>query len=293
MVNPYSMGKFDAYVCTVAQSLETVRESLFSDFRYGIEAQQKPLPRYDDCIQVDYGCDRVYRLDGQRKTGSTLVTTSGELCPDVVKSIRARFPVHGVSRVDSCRDFTGMTVFEDMDALLVEAAMCRGLKLNQHGDWTRKNGRTRYIGSTKSPVMVRLYEKGYEQLDKVMAKQIAMPEDFDITLTRLEAQVRPASRDKQLAATYTPDDVTAYADWSKWVHSMMFAFDLASPQKESVRRSPHEKKMEHMCEQYGRTLLQELANKGGVLEDVAKSVFDLIAEQQRMALRSSHRAKQQ
>ena len=285
------MMKFDAYQGSTAESLKTVRGELAHHFRYGIEEQVRANKRYDEAVEVRCGGDRLYRLDGRVKDGVTLVTMSGDMCADVVPVFRKLFPDHGVSRVDACQDFIGATVFEDTHAFLVDAALAKGLRLDQHGDYHRKTGRTLYLGSTSSPVRVRWYEKGWEQVAKVEAGHYVLPDDFDITRCRLETQYRPASRDKALVATYTPDDVAAAAEWTRWAHSMMLGVDLARPQKVGVKRTSHEQKMHHLFEQYGRTLLQELQNCEGVLVDVARNLFDGIAEYQRQAIRTNSVAR--
>lgn len=283
--------KFDAYVASTPQSLKTVRAQLAHHFRYGLEEQVPANKRYDEAVEVRCGGDRLYRLDGRVKDGATLVTMSGDMCADVVPVFRSFFPEHGVSRVDACQDFTGSSVFEDTDAFLVAAALERGLKLDQHGDWHRKTGRTRYLGSTSSPVRVRWYEKGWEQVAKVEAGHYVLPDDFDITRCRLETQYRPASRDKQLVSKYTPDDVAAAAEWTRWAHSMMLGFDLARPQKVGVKRTTHEQKMHHLFVQYGRTLLQHLASCDGIVDDFGRTLLDGIAEHYQQALRVNSVAK--
>lgn len=283
--------KFDAYQASTSESLKTVRGELAHHFRYGIEEQVRANKRYDEAVEIRCGGDRLYRLDGRVKDGVTLATMSGDMCADVVPVFRNLFPDHGVSRVDACQDFTGSTVFEDTQAFLVDAALTRGLRLDQHGDYHRKTGRTLYLGSTSSPVRVRWYEKGWEQVAKVEAGHYVLPDDFDITRCRLETQYRPASRDKKLVATYTPHDVAAAAEWTRWAHNMMLGFDLARPQKIGVKRSPHERIMVNLCKQYGRALLVELQNCDGVLEEVARRVFEGIAEHYEQAQRVNSVAK--
>lgn len=283
--------KFDAYHASASASLKTVRAELAHHFRYGIEEQVPANKRYDEAIEVRCGGDRLYRIDGRIKDGMVLVSMSGDLCSDVVPVFRNLFPDHGVSRVDACQDFIGPTVFEDTQAFLVDAALIRGLKLDQHGDHYRKTGRTLYLGGTSSAVRVRWYEKGWEQVAKVEAGHYVLPDDFDITRCRLETQFRPPSRDKKLVGTYTPDDVAAAAEWTRWAHSMMLGFDLARPQKVGVKRTTHEQKMHHLFAQYGRTLLQQLANCDGVVDDFARSLLDGVTEHYEQSQRVNSVAK--
>jgi hypothetical protein len=277
--------RFDWYSATVPAPLQTVLGALRTFFPYGCEEPVRALPRYDDAVESAFGEERLFRLDGQTEKKCTLITASSDTCPMVVAAIRQVWNDHNVSRIDACQDFTGDTVFEDMDALLVNVALTQGIRLDQAGDWFRKDGRTRYIGARSSISMIRLYEKGWEQYAKAKAGQHGLPDDFDITRTRLETQLRPPSRDKLSASKYTPDDVAAYADWTKWAHTLMLGFELAAPLKAERKRSPHDRKMLHLAKQYGLTLKAELARCGGSLEDLGRSLIDRVDQVEELARR--------
>lgn len=285
--------RFDWYSATVPVPLSGVLGALRGFFPYGCEEQVRALSRYDDAIESKFGEDRLFRLDGQTDNKCTLITASSDMCPPVVAAIRAVWPDHNVSRIDACQDFVGATVFEDMDALLVDVALDRGLKLDQMGDWHRKTGRTRYVGARSSVSRGRLYEKGWQQFDLAASGRADLPEDFDITRTRLETQLRPPSRDKLAASKYSPDDVVAYADWTKWAHTLMLGFEFAAPLKADRKRSPHDMKKLHMVKQYGRTLIKELELCGGSLHDFGQSLLDTVREIEERSQRCANVARAQ
>lgn len=283
--------RFDWYSATVPVPLCGVLMALRRFFPYGNEEQVRALSRYDDAIESKFGEDRLFRLDGQTDNKTTLITASSDMCPSVVAAIREVWPDHNVSRIDACQDFVGSTVFEDMDALLVDVALDRGLKLDQMGDWHRKNGRTRYVGARSSVSRGRLYEKGWQQFDLAAAGRADLPDDFDITRTRLETQLRPPSRDKLAASKYSPEDVVAYSEWTKWAHSLMLGFEFAVPLKADRKRSPHDMKMLHLAKQYGRTISKQLELCDGSFELLGKSLFDFVQEIEERSLRCANIAR--
>lgn len=278
-------GRFDWYSATVPAPLPVVSRSLATFFPYVFEERVRAISRYDDAVEGVFGDERFYRLDAQSGAQTTLITSSSDNCPSVVAAVRQMWPDHNVSRVDVCQDFTGETVFDDVDALLVSVAVDRGIRLDQCGDWLRRDGRTRYIGSRSSTCMVRWYEKGWEQFAKAASGHESLPDDFDLTRSRLETQLRPPSRDKLAASKYTPDDVTAYADWTKWAYSLLLGFELAAPLKADRKRSPHDRKMLHLAKQYGLTLRAELSRCGGSFEDFGRSIMDRVADVEALSLR--------
>lgn len=101
------------------------------------------------------------------------------------------------TRVDSCIDWDEEGLFNALSASLISFALDNDLKLSQLGDWQRGKSRTLYIGSPKSPVQLRLYEKGY-QLDG--------QETNNPNWVRLEVQIRPAKERRSTVSKWTPAD---------------------------------------------------------------------------------------
>jgi hypothetical protein len=194
--------------------------------------------------------------------------------------------------VDVCEDYSGQGVFEQLDGLFVDIAVQHGLRLDQAGDWLRENGRTRYIGSRSSTTMTRVYEKGWQQYADAKANGTKLPEDFDITRTRVETQLRPPSKDKHAAAKYSCADVVAYSTWTRDASERLTGYELAVPLKATKGRSAHDKKMHHLAKQYGLTLRAELARQDGSFELLGKALIDAVNEIQNNAVRRPlHEAK--
>ena len=279
--------RIDWYSATVKHPFENFTRCVASQFEWAQSETVQPYKRYDRATEWKCGDDRVIRVDYNEELGDALVTASSDNAPRVADYLRDQWPSHSVSRVDDCEDYTGTGVFEQLDALFVNVAVTEGLKLDQAGDWLRETGRTRYVGSKSSSAMVRVYEKGWQQVDEAKKNGSGLPDNFDITRTRVETQVRPQSRDKKAAAKYSCSDVVSYATWTRKAHSLLAGFDLAAPIKETRSRSPHEKKVHHLAKQYGRTLIAELQKQGGSLELLGKALIDTVHEIERNASRAA------
>lgn len=279
--------KFDYYSATVRHPLKTVADCLAAEFEWAEADEVRPSARYDRAIQFNYADERVCKLEGQDATQSVLITASGHHTPKMVGYLRNGWPDHSVSRMDVCQDYTGEGVFESMDSTLVRLALDTGIRLDQAGDWHRQNGRTRYVGAPKSPTRVRLYEKGWQMLEEAKRGLRELPDDFDITRTRLEVQVRPQSRDKAKCASYTAAEVMAYAPWTRQAYALLSGFELAVPLKEVRPRSAHHKKLFHLAKQYSRTLLAELSIQDGSFEGLGKRLIDEVHEIERSVRRAA------
>jgi Replication initiation factor len=267
----------DWYTATVDKPFALVVGALESFFPYVNTEEARPLLRYQFACDGKFGDDRMFRVDGQ-EIGHTMITASSDTTPMVVKAVRELWPRHRVARVDVCEDYVGDGAFESMDDLLVAVAVEKGLRLDQAGDWLRKNGRTRYVGSRKSTTMVRLYEKGWEQYHHHKARGTAPPDDFDITRTRFETQLRPPSADKEAVATYTPSQVVAYSEWTRHANALMTGFQFAVPARAVKSRSPHERKMANLAKQYALTLTKQLELCDGSYELLGQSLMDVVRE---------------
>lgn len=283
--------KFDYYSASVKVPAEVMMRAFENRFPYAQVEQMRPMVRYDDAFKCSFENRRVFDINFQRSTGSTLLTTSGQFCPDVVDHLRSVHPVHGVSRIDACVDFTGETVFDQINAVMVDIALDKGLKLAKDGDWDRSFGRTTYIGAPKSPVRVRVYEKGVQQFQEAAALKLPLDDDFDITRSRFEAQLRPKSSDKALVSTYSPSDVIAHSEWTRYAYGLIAGCDLAPTLKATISRTTQEQKEIALITQYGRTLMNRLDLEGGDLNAFGAHLLRLFHEQQAFQRQRSYLAR--
>lgn len=284
--------RFDWYSATIRHPFENFTKCVAAEFEWALPESVRPFTRYDRATEFKCGDDRVLRADFNDESGDVLVTASSDNAPRIAGYLRKHWPDHSVSRADVCEDYTGTGVFDQLDGLFVGVAVSEGLRLDQAGDWLRQNGRTRYIGSRSSSSMVRVYEKGWQQLDEAKKSGSGLPDDFDITRTRVETQVRPQSRDKKAASKYSVADIMAYATWTRKAHSLMAGFELAAPLKQLRSRSDHAKKMHHLAKQYGNTIRAELERCHGSFEALGASLFDQVQQVEINASRAANVATQ-
>ena len=172
---------------------------------------------------------------------------------------RKLFPGHSVTRVDVAIDacFSDLVCGLTPSVVLagcVDVAVNHRLMTTMLGDWSGRDesGRTLYIGSAKSALRVRVYEKG-RQPD-------TMPADPD--WVRFELVYRPKGQQlRQSASILTPYDISyshpAFAEIVKnYYHDIS---DSVLPVRLSETYNRHEldvdRALEHMFFQYRKCLI--------------------------------------
>lgn len=187
-------------------------------------------------------------VNGER---SVHVQCSGSSTGQAVRLIRATWPEHRVARADACADWCEADVWRPLSKAALGVRKEFGLASRLHGDWiARQDGRTIYLGSPKSYVQARLYEKG---------KQLGA----DPGWVRLEAQVRPSGEGKSNLASVEPAALFSVTPWTR-----ALAERVGIPELEAVRiRDPKqpsddERAFEYMLRQYGKLLRRKRASVG-------------------------------
>lgn len=161
-------------------------------------------------------------------------------------------------RADVAIDFDEPGVFDALTRILESVAKSNRLKKSCLGDWIAPNdpkGRTLYVGSRQSPVMVRLYEKGKTLLE-------VRPD-----LARLELEIKP----KKLAprreyVTLEARDLVFCNAWSTDLYTRISGAEPWSypcPPGTVHRETDHERAFAHLVKQYRDTIKTELDNLGG------------------------------
>ncbi|QEO10016.1 replication initiation factor domain-containing protein [Protaetiibacter larvae] len=200
---------------------------------------------------------------------------SGEDTPPFVAAVRALWPDHGVTRVDAAYDFKTGAPWQRLYDMCVNVAdhlpngdrRGRPLKLATIGDWLREaeghpDGRTLYIGSMKSPVLARLYEKG-KQLRKAFPDQA---DKYNPGWVRLELQVRPQKQARYDVARLSPEEVWGTALWAKQLHADVFASDLSQVGMGHNRPRDDERAWSFFLRQYGKMLTRRFETEVARLE---------------------------
>lgn len=172
-----------------------------------------------------------------------------------------------VSRADSALDLVGEGSWDRLYSLCVSIAKARNLRISQVGDYIRGKSRTLYIGSPKSVVYLRLYEKGWEQIDK------EYDEGADTTWCRLELQVRPASRHKAKASSYDAESIWGSSSWSNELIKDVSGLSLERLKLGAEYKKPDfEKTFDYVMATYNKSLKSMADHLGGV-DQLAKEII--------------------
>jgi len=271
--------RFDWYAATVPAIPDAVLE-VFRHEYIGAEFKNcKPLYGYENGIEVSNSTGTMAKILYGGKNGDPHIFATSEQTDIFVPIVRQYWPEHRVTRFDSAEDFDAPMAFESLMEVCLAVADESGLQVGHQGDWHREElGRTLYLGSPKSAVRLRLYEKG-----KQLRAQI-LPEHgqglISPNWTRLELQVRPQKDSKSAAATSTPEQVFGYAAWARTLAERALALEVPRVQVNVWRESDDERAFAFMVRQYGG-MLQRLKHQLGDWCCVGLSVGEAVSRLER------------
>lgn len=183
---------------------------------------------------------------------------TGSDAPRGAEIARKSFPGHSVTRVDVAVDacFSDSVCGLNPGTVLAgctEIAVRNRLATAMLGDWSgrEQSGRTLYIGSAKSAMRIRVYEKGRE------------PDAFpaDPAWVRFELVCRPkGSKFRQAAGRLAPHDFAvshpAFAEIVRAYYPVISEAAVPVSLSETYNRhqADADKTLEHMFAQYGKAL---------------------------------------
>lgn len=240
--------KFDWYQATIPEASDIVTDALRSG-----------LPGCREIRTCDKGgngyLSSVAFLDarggelGRMMTGGNAhpnFRATSHRAPAAAAFIRETWPVHRVTRLDVALDYTGEGVFDHLHGIAHAVAERNRLKtgLMMQPDLLDR-GRTYQIGSTSSPVLIRLYEKGLHEGQRRGHQE-------DPHWTRLELQVRPQKSAKSAFASVEPA-----AAWgaTRWTSQLIEAVMGHEPDRIAVaprEDTEWERTQAALVQQYGR-----------------------------------------
>lgn len=251
-------ARFDWYAATVYQDEADVVDSVASALRCDVKPG-RPLHGYErglDLVDLDDERHVKARVLAGGRNGNPHVFASGEDAQPVADLLRAGWPDrHHVTRVDSALDYDEPAAFDKLSALCLAVADKRRLSLDQKGDWQRENspaGRTLYVGSFKSPSLVRCYEKGKQM--KGLAPSQAASDAISGDWVRLELQLRPQRAAKLTAAGASPLDVWGYGRWTRELLAEVDGYLADRVDMTPARESDDARAFRFMVKQYGAVL---------------------------------------
>jgi hypothetical protein len=223
---------------------------------------------------------------GQVSHGGTHAHPHAQFTSDSAQSgaelIRARFPSHTVTRLDAREDFGDAGAFDRMLPVLLKAAERHRVKVDTRGDHLlRREARTVYLGAPSSAVRLRQYDKAAELRAKFAADPVRLAEVPE-TLTRLEAQVRPQTRDARAAfASIEPMAVMGCSAWLREVWEEVAGLRLEPVQVgKPWRQSDDDRCYAYLLAQYGG-FLERFKNDLGSWACVGEQIGSDLAERRK------------
>lgn len=259
--------RFDWYQASIpGASPEVVMDALSSSNRFGDWEQTKPLNRYNSAAAFVLGSETLFKIHfgGQNEEHGPNVLASGASAQALADVIRSEFPQHRVSRLDSCEDYHHPDAYQYLRAIALKIANEQRIKCREivKPIAACDDGRTLYLGSPKSPVSMRIYEKG---------KQLGV----DGHWVRAELQVNPQKDVKSIVSML---DSTEVWGLSKWSHAMAVKLGKKGLQRvdaQVYQQSDHDRAYHFMLKQYRRVLEQMLASHGSPEAVGAQIFYDL------------------
>jgi hypothetical protein len=270
------MVRFDAYTATLrGPNPDDLAQILFDQVGTGVEFYKtKGFHTFGQRLGVkDSTGHEVGGIQfGGRQGDLLMFEVKGEHSQKAVEALRARFP-HRVTRVDSCADFDAPGAFARLLRPCTKIKKAHRIMGGKAGDWDDfpEKGRTLYLGSTSSPVRMRLYEKGlqpeYAHLNKP---------DW----SRLEIQVRPKKLEAgQSFSELSALDVWGAGRWSRAIAALVLETHVdPHPAGTIYRLSDRETALGWMCKQYGKHLVS-LASELGGFDVLGLTLGEMLKEQ--------------
>lgn len=254
-------AEFDWYAATIDDDPTTIAEALAS-WLGGSWRTTRGMRNYSAGAEIVRDGDVIARmLYGGNGDAPPNAWASGADTPPFVEAVRALWPRHRVTRVDSAYDFKVGEPWAKLLGLCEHVARHlpdgterkRPLALDTRGDWRTEGspkGRTLYVGSMQSPVFARLYEKG-KQMRGAFPDQA---DKYSAGWVRLELQVEPQKAAKWEYATLSPEEVWGAAKWARQLHGDVFGSELAASPVTYVRPADDARAWMYLLKQYGPLL---------------------------------------
>lgn len=256
------MIRFDAYSATMvgpkAQDLAQILVDQVGLLSGMSMHQGKGFHTFAERLSIkdDTGSELGSVSWGGRQGDRVMFEVKGERSPGAVEALRSRFP-HRCTRVDACADFDAPGAFQRLLGPCEEVIKVKGIYAERRGDWEQfpELGRTYMMGSAKSAVRCRLYEKGRQPEYRHLARD---------NWARIELQVRPAKEAKEAFSQLTPGEVWGASGWTRELASRVLEQHIdPHPAGTTYRLTERDAALRWMCQQYGGHLVSLAQDLGG------------------------------
>jgi len=286
-VYPHQVGgcpvpQFDWYGATVHAHQDTVLDHL----------EQAFLDAGEDTQRVDGGSVRHYKAITfiQDKQGRKLAQVKfggsqahphaeaeGAQAIIAAEAIRGMREDHFPTRIDSCLDMSRPGLFEQLHDMAKGIEERYGVHLNYAGAAVDNpdRGTTIYLGSRKSMVFMRIYQKGLQLAER----QELLPDHITPAMrnwVRAEVVFRPQKKPAKLhAATMAPEALWGVSSWTQEFARDALSIDAERVNVNQRRESNHERALRFMAHQYRAHLDQLLRECEGDYAQAMAVLVDL------------------
>ena len=248
-------------VLSLAESLPTVEEG-------------KGRFNYRHALTVTEAGDRLATILHGGPNGHPNVEASGERAPRLAELLRS-MGTHRVTRCDVAIDLYGDDTFRATEELAHRIAQDNGIQLRKIASpLDRSAGDTVYLGSRKSSLFARIYEKG--KADRNVYGD-SVGSDALEPWVRCELEVKPEKDMKALAATMSPDAFWGCSDWTARLASEAFAMSPEPIPFHPRRTASDDRAFAFMCAQYRNLLRRRCEERhGGDREALAREILEIV-----------------
>lgn len=272
-----SGGAFDAYCASIFAPADAVFDELFclleSAGFVAVDAGETKARFYArNRIISDHAGKQLLAVKSGGSNPHPHVECYGIASPALAEYLRAGLP-HRPTRIDHAVDVQAPGLFDQLHAYAVQLCKEHRLRGAPAGDWvTPDAGRTFYLGSRKSQVSVRIYEKGLKY-----ARDLGLfvtPELRD--WVRIELEFHPQTEAaKQLAVSVTGPQLWGSTLWTDQLAREVLSMRTQPVSIRERRESNRERALRFMGAQYSSHLIGLLRDCGGDFEKFGRAVADL------------------
>lgn len=281
-------GAFDAYCATVFAPAEAVFDEVFcllesagfgpyegEGLKARFYARNRPI--------TDSKGRQLLAVKSGGSNPHPHIECYGHVSPVLAKYLRQGVP-HRPTRIDHAVDRRGAGLFDQLHAYSLGLCKEHRLRGAPAGDWvTPDAGRTFYIGSRKSQVSVRIYEKGLKY-----AHDLGLPITDELReWVRIELEFHPQSKTaKDMAPTVEGAQLWGATLWTVQLASEVLSMATQPISIRERRESNRERALRFMATQYSTHLRALLDECGGDLAEFGLAIADranLLTDEQSQA----------
>ena len=244
----FSAMTFDWYQATVAVDPDELFSKLVDDFPAIERRPVNGIAQYDRCEAAFQGAYKLFDVSyGGNQGANPNIRSTGYFARHIGPQIRLHWPAHRVTRVDVACDFSEEGLFDKIHSVMDRIHSEQGIARKDFGFASPENGRTFYLGSPKSPMQIRLYEKGKKALNEG-------DETADPNWIRLECQYRPRSAEKEKFSQIDAEGIWGASLSARILIKYVLDLDPVPIKQEPPMNRTDEDKVRYLIRQYRRTL---------------------------------------